>query len=209
MRSMSRPSIVSVIAGGFSFKEVAHRKVPGYKIVVNDSAVHLNCPFDEIVSMDRLWTENRWDQLQLLRTRSWLRRSAVQNVEYETESWAHVFDCDHKSVEFSDQLGILNGTSSGTCAINRAYQLKPYKLFLFGFDMCRDAKGNAYWYPPYPWVSEKGGSTSNGKYKTWASEFNNIAIAFAQAGCEVINVSRYSAITSFRKASAVELGFGK
>ena len=202
--SSKRAKIISVVGGGFSFREVDHGLVPGFVIAANDAGLCLQRQVDEIVSMDRLWTEHRWEALQGIRTPTHLRRSAVQNVEWESESWAHVFDCDHTSVEFSDDPNTLNGTSSGTCALNRAYQLRPRKLFLFGFDMCRDINGNPYWYAPYPWTKDTGG-TSNGKYNAWAAEFNRIALAFAQIECEVYNVSRHSKIMCFPRLTPAQL----
>lgn len=84
------------------------------------------------------------------------------------------------------------------CALNLAWQLRPQRLFLLGFDMNRDPDGRAYWYPPYPWSTPEG-STSDGKYKSWAKQFADIALAFIGAGVKVFNVSPSSAIDVFPK----------
>lgn len=205
-----KPDVVSVVGGGFSFREVAHDKVPGYVIAANDAAILLQRPVDEIVSMDRLWTEHRWLEMQERRVTAYLRRSALKNVVWEGEEWVRQFECDNESVVFEpDDAGRLNGTNSGTCAINRAYQHRPRRMFLFGFDMCRAPDGNAYWYAPYPWAAKTKGNTKAGTYQTWAAEFNRIALQFAEIGCEVINVSAHSKITAFQKFSPTQLGMGK
>jgi len=201
---------ISVIGAGWSFKEVDHKKVPGFVIACNDAGLKLRRPVQEIVSMDRLWTEHRWQDLQALAIRSWLRRSAVQNIDWMGEDWVHIFDCDHTSVEFSRSPERLNGTNTGTCAINLAYifclnTVGRMEVFLFGFDMCRGPNGSPYWYDPYPWAAKNGG-TSNGKYLGWAAEFEQIALTLAAQRINVVNVSEHSKITAFPKISPKELG---
>lgn len=192
---------VSVIGGGWSVKSVDLDSIPGTIIAVNDSAFH--APYcDLIVSMDRLWTEYRWNDLRKRGAVSYLRRSAVQNLDTKFP-WCHIFDCDHTKVEFSDYDRVLNGTSSGMCALNLAYILRPKTVYLFGFDMCRGPNGQAYWYPPYPWT--RTGGTSNGKYADWAKQFARPAKLFENAGIEVLNVSPGSAITAFPKIAPQEL----
>lgn len=198
--------VVSVVGGGWSFRMVDHAKVPGFIIGINDAGTRLRKRPNVIVSMDRLWTENRWDQLRDLHIRTYLRRSAVQNIRgVHLAKWVRLFDCDHKSVDFTEDPTVLNGTNSGTCGLALAYILRPVELYLFGFDMCRAPNGEPYWYPPYAWASEKGG-TSNGKYDTWAAEFNRIAIKFAEINCRVFNVSTASKIMCWPKISPQELG---
>ncbi len=199
---------MTIVGGGWSVQNVAIDHLAGLVIAVNDSALHLP-RWDYAVSMDRLWTEARWptmlDKLAVDPKRElWLRRSAVQNIpEAENLAAVHVFDCDHKSSKFSRELETLNGTNSGACALNLAYLYKPTRLFLLGFDMNRDRRGMAYWYPPYPWTSAKGG-TSNGKYSDWAREFYLAASEFLRAGVKVFNVSPASAIDAFDKITPAE-----
>lgn len=204
----TRPDVISVVGGGWSFRYVDHAKVPGMVIGCNDAGLLLQRSVQHTVSMDRLWTENRWEQLCALKQRTWLRRSAVQNIDWMAEDWVRVFDCDHKVVDFSEEPARLNGTSTGTCALNLAHLLRPREVWLFGFDMCRSPSGEPYWYPPYPWTQSSGG-TSNGKYHAWAAEFNTIALAFAQISCRVINVSEHSKIQCFTKMSPKQLGWEK
>jgi hypothetical protein len=87
--------------------------------------------------------------------------------------------------------------------LNLAWQMQPSCVYLLGFDMCRDAKGRASWHPPYPWTAPTG-ATSNGKYRTWAKQFEQAARRFRSIGCDVWNVSPASAITAFPKMTAAE-----
>lgn len=204
-RSISQ---VSVIAGGWSFREVPHRRVPGYTIAVNDSAIHLKLTPNEIVSMDRLWTEHRWEWLRQHRILTHVRRSCVKNIltpVRKEECWLNIFECDHESVVFSDDEygplaftpypGRLNGTNSGTCALHRAWLLRPTELFLFGFDMQPGPHGEQHWHPPYPWANEW--NTTKKKFRAWAQEFDIVADAFAAIGTKVFNVSQRSQIGVF------------
>lgn len=190
-----KPDTVTIIASGPSAAALDLARAPGYVIGVNDSG--LQSPrVDAIVSMDRLWTEHRWDEIVRRCGPTWLRRSAVQNVKDRWDG-LHVFECDHKSSIPSSVPGWLNGTNSGACAVNLAYQLKPRRVFLIGFDMGR-AGARAYWHAAYSWAHPQGGTT-NGKYAEWAKQFRQAARAFDVAGIRVLNVNPKSAIDAFPK----------
>jgi hypothetical protein len=193
-------SDLSIVSGGWSVADVDLSKLVGFVIAVNDSGVLVpRC--DAIVSMDRLWTEHRWSKLFEMGRSTWLRRSAIQNIppiDRTMATWLNVFECDHESSVFSDDPTRLNGTNSGACALNLAYLLKPRRLFLLGFDMNRSPKGRPYWYEPYPWANQNGG-TGNKRYKEWASQFEQAAASFRSVGTEVFNVSPRSAIDVFQK----------
>lgn len=100
--------------------------------------------------------------------------------------------------------GYLNGSNSGTCALNLAYQIASAggkRVFLLGFDMKRGDKPThiAYWYPPYAWNTY--GSAKDGKLREWAREFEDISKQFELNQIEVFNVNHRSAIESFPQIS--------
>lgn len=194
---------ISVVAGGWSMTQVDLARIPGRIIAVNDAAVHL--PYsDEIVSMDRLWTEHRWSFIKQARKQTFLRKNAVQNLNLMgTQDFVTVFNCDHESNQFTTQHGFLNGPNSGYCALNRAYNLTPRALFLFGFDMRKGPANEPYWYPAYPWA--QNGGTKDGKYRQWTRDFEVAAAYFAGIGCKVINVNTRSLITSFEMKTPMQL----
>lgn len=202
------PVDVTIIGGGWSVLNLPLDCLCGRVIAVNDSAIHAP-RWDVAVSMDRLWTEHRLNEVIIRsaevepRREIWLRRSAVQNLKVDGWPWVHVFECDHETNIFSTKRGTLNGTNSGACAMNLAWQMRPARLFLLGFDMCRGPNGRAYWYPPYTWGNEAGG-TSNGKYAKWANQFKAARSAFQRIGCKVFNVSPASAIEDFPKMTPAQ-----
>jgi hypothetical protein len=221
--ALVRGGDVTVVGGGWSVANVAVDQLAGRVIAVNDSAVHLR-RWDFAVSMDRLWAENRlervvkiaWD-LELrdgsmlarasVAPKLWIRENALQNLP-KLVGTVTPFRCDHETDEFAlDQaragVARLNGRSSGTCALNLAWHLRPSRLFLLGFDMNRSPSGDPYWYPPYPW-STPAGSTTNGKYQAWAKGFDTIRDHFHGIGCPVFNVSPQSAIATFQKITPTE-----
>lgn len=186
---------VSIIGGGWSARELDLSRLPGTIIAVNDSAIYARC--DLVLSMDRPWTEYRWPELVKRGMPAWIRRAALQNIK-ESWPWLHRFECDDTSVELSETPGFLNGTNSGFCALNLAYQMRPLRIYLVGFDMVRGSKGEVYWFKPYPWA-KPGGATSNETYAKWSRQFGSAAKKCKAAGIEVFNVSRTSAIGAFTR----------
>lgn len=191
------PEIISVVAGGWSVSQVDRELIPGTIIAINDSAIHLP-RFDIVVSMDRLWTEYRYPRLRELRKPARIRRAALQKIPHKWP-WLGSFECDHTSTQFSDQPGVLNGTNSGLCGFNLAFQMRPKQILLFGFDMKRGPNGEAYWYPPYPWSPK--GATKDGKYATWSRQFASAKRSCDRASIEVVIVGD-SAIDVFTKLPA-------
>lgn len=175
--------------------------LPGFVIGVNDSAVRARC--DTCVSMDRLWTEWRWPDLVKIGRRAHIRDAALKNVTARPE-WLRPFTCDYKTTVFSDFVNVLNGTNSGACALNLAWQKFPRRVYLFGFDMNRSPNGAAYWFPHYPWTQPQG-ATKKGKYDEWAGQMEQIAEQFRAINAEVLNVSATSSIEAFRKITPADL----
>lgn len=199
---------ITIIGGGWSVLNLALDVLCGRVIAVNDAAIHAP-RWDIAVSMDRLWTEHRINELIIRSTETeprreiWLRRSAVQNLNVSGWPWVHVFECDFQTARFSTKPRTLNGTNSGGCALNLAWKLRPRRVFLLGFDMCRSKDGRAYWYPPYSWAHPNGG-TGDKTYGAWAREFRTMQSAFNRIGCEVFNVSPASAIDAFPKITPAQ-----
>jgi len=185
--------LISIVGGGPSVGRVDPNKIPGLVIGVNSAIEYARC--DIVVSMDRLWVEHNWELLRTSRLRSYLRRSALKNCRGSWEGLTS-FECDYNTEKFSDDSSQLNGFNSGFCALNLAYQLRPKRIYLFGFDMKR-REGKVYWYPPYSWRPH--GATTSGSYKRWAERFNKAASQFKAVGIEVVNGCSDSAITAFKR----------
>lgn len=196
MSPLERASTVTVLAGGWSAAAIDKTRLPGKVIGVNDSAIHASCAI--AVTMDRLWTEHRWDALCEIRRPTFVRRGCARHTT-DRPNWLAEFECDHTSNRFSDRIGTLNGTNSGMCALNLAYQMRPRDVYLLGFDMGRGPNGETYWFPSYPWARPEGG-TSDRRYAEWAKQFGPAALAFAGIGANVFVVGP-SAIDVFLRMS--------
>jgi len=189
---MFRADVISIVAGGSSVRHLDLSRLPGTVIGVNDSFVHAEC--DICVSMDRLWTENRWAALVDETKPTYLRDVAVKNIGDRPE-WLNLFTCDVTKHDLTEDWGSVHGDNSAFCALNLAYLARPKKIFLFGFDM-----SGGYWYPTYSWQANKG----DGRFRAWAKEFGTGARQCIKAGIEVLNVSQVSQITAFKKISQEE-----
>lgn len=199
---------LAVIAGGWSvscynLRELNDR-VP--LIAVNDAALYTRCHY--ALTMDRLWIESRYRMLNVLGVPNiWVRKGVCKHIMPDP-SWVQFVHDGEQQLTMTTALQHLNGSNSGTCALNLAFQLRPERVFLLGFDMQRGPDGDAHWYPPYPWAP--AGATKRGTYETWAAEFDAIAKQFVNAGIEVLNVTHRSLITSFPKISFLDfLGMSK
>lgn len=191
---MRRPDEVTIVAGGWSFRKVEdHSALRGTLVAVNDAAIHLRRPPDVIVSMDRLWAEHRWPQIRDMDADIWLREAAAKNIDHASYPRVHIFKCDNTTCAPSPLAHVLNGSNSGACALNLVYRWFPRRVWLYGFDMGRDEKGRAYWYPPYPWARPSG-QTGEGKYRTWAEQLSVLATAFRASGIEIVQVGPSSTL---------------
>lgn len=194
---------VTVLAGGWSASKVDLRKLPGTVIAVNDAAYYAP-RWDICVSMDRLWAENRWALIERSTTRAiFLRRSTMKNVDPRELKHVHLFENDHKATVLSDERGTLHGTNSGFCALNLAYQMRPQKLFLVGFDMALGPRGERHWFPNYPWKG--GGGSGAGKLAEWSRQFDTAAIQLERVGISVAICSSSSPIKRWPRIDPASL----
>lgn len=177
---MNKHDEISILAGGWSASRYDLGHLSGLVVGVNDSVLHVRC--GAAVSMDRLWTENRWSDLQQRGIPAWIRRAALVNIQHRP-AWLTSFECDHTSSLMSDDPGILNGTNSGLCAVNLAYQMRPRLIRLYGMDLKRGPKGERHWYPPYPWNPNKG--TGDNTFAKWRQDLNRAIAQCKAAGIRV------------------------
>ena len=195
---------IIIIAGGPSVGTMpCHELVNyGHVIGVNESSVLLPC--HEAISMDRLWMEARYEKLQWAEIPVWFRKCAWK----VDANWCHLnlFDGNVHVTGLSDVNGQLFGKNSGMCAINLAYQRRPRRIFLFGFDMRASSKQH-YFYNINQLIDDKKKITnrdikinqSDSKYKEWLPAFVPISQQLNSAEIKVYNVCPDSAINVFEK----------
>lgn len=193
---------ITVLAGGWSASQLDLRRLPGFVIAVNDAAIYAP-RVDAVVSMDRLWTERRFGSISRFGRPVWLRRSTMKNVKADGLEHVHLFDCDHTSTTLTDEPGCLNGTHSGFCALNLAYQMRPAELYLVGFDMKRGPKNEAHWFPQYPWV--EGHATGDKRLAEWGAQFDIAARQLRAVGISTWLCGSSSAVHAFGRISRADL----
>lgn len=191
---------IVVIGGGWSvgqydMKALCTRLNRSVSIGVNDAALLVpDC--DYALSMDRLWTEGRWPQVQDLfaHDQVYIRKGVVKN--FVLPPGVNQFEHINDGFTLASEPDKLNGSNSGTCAINLAWQWARRdnfaKVFLLGFDMQSGPNGEHHWYPNYPW--RPNGATKKGNFNQWAREFWAINEKFKTFGITLINVNHRSAI---------------
>lgn len=198
-----------VIAGGWSVSRTTVHDLHelGEVIGVNDAALWWVPKVDVAVTMDRLWFEHRWPLLKQRQVREvYVRTKCDCNVQRgDDDYWKTFTHWDRPGL--TAESGVLHGANSGICAINLAYQRmgEGDKLFLFGFDMCKGPKGEAYWYPPYPWQREPTAHSKPGYYRDWAKEFDAIAESLTRRGIKTYSVNRHTVLKQFPIVNVKEM----
>lgn len=190
-----------VLAGGASVMEYNIRDIEqrGYLVAVNDSAIYTKC--DVAFTMDRLWLEGRQLLLKTLGPPTVMYREGTPKNFTPPKQWVSYRHDEGYPTKMTVDPEKLNGSNSGTCALNLVYKLKPRRMFMFGFDMQRGPGGEKHWYPNYPWAVDDAAGTKKGTYRDWTEEFTAIAAQFVKAGISVFNVNHRSAITAFPRIS--------
>lgn len=188
---------IIIIGGGASAAECQpeglHRY--GHVIGVNDSGIRVRC--HSIVSMDRLWMEHNYEACRSLPVQTYFRRCAWR---LKGKDWPRLslFDCKTDTAYMSEFPGNLDGDNSGACALNLAYQMRPKRIFLFGFDMQNKPASKYYWYEPYKWVDINKGR-SDKKLNQWIGAFTYKKKQLDNRKISVFNVNTKSAIDAFEK----------
>lgn len=199
-------SSVILLASGPSVREYNLRDLDqrGNLIALNGAALYVKPA--AALTMDRLVAEFCCPLWKIQGVPSvWIRKGITQNFDPATLSRYMQFEHDGDDpTHMTPFHGRLNGSNSGTCALNLAFQVKPERVFLLGYDMQRGELplNLPYWHPPYAWNT--AGAAKNGKLAEWAREFDIIAQQFKKAGIEVFNVNHRSLIESFTKISYKE-----
>jgi hypothetical protein len=104
-------------------------------------------------------------------------------------------ECDTKGVGLCKALGKINGGNNGGFqAINLAYHFGATKILLLGYDM-----GGRHWHGDHP--QEISGPAHSADYALYASAFPAQALDLAAAGVEVVNCSRKTTLTCFRRST--------
>lgn len=86
------------------------------------------------------------------------------------------------------------GANSGYQAINLAYLQGATRIILLGYNMEKTG-GKNHWFGDHP----KG--LTNGHYDSFVPRFDKLAEDLAAKGVEVVNCSRHTRLTQFKRAT--------
>lgn len=89
---------------------------------------------------------------------------------------------------------IHHGSNSGNQAIGLAYQFGARKIILLGYDI-QHSGGRSHWHGDHPAPLRNGGAFAH-----WRQKFAILARDAAQVGLDIVNCSRMTSLTCFRRA---------
>lgn len=102
-----------------------------------------------------------------------------------------------------DPMHMHSGGNTGFQLINLAVLMGVARIVLLGYDM-RLVSGKDHWFGNHP--PEVNATTPNpGKYQKWAPHFGTMRPQLKEAGVEVINCTKDSAIKAFPYRSLTEV----
>ena len=92
----------------------------------------------------------------------------------------------------TDPTGLRHGLNSGYRALNVAYHFGAKRIILLGYDMARGEgkERKEHWHGDHPW-------NSRSPYEQFRRYFATIADPLKEAGVEVLNCSRRTALECF------------
>jgi hypothetical protein len=98
-----------------------------------------------------------------------------------------------------DPTGLRTGSNSGYQAINLAVHFGAIKILLLGYDMGHAPGSRSHFFGDHP-----SPLSNRSPYATFIALFAQMVAPLAALGVEVINCSRATALTCFRRASLAE-----
>lgn len=107
----------------------------------------------------------------------------------------HLVEIDPKdhALRFESTGRLGSGGNSGFQALGIAIQAGARRIVLAGFDM--NDRTDAHWYGRNVWFGANNPTEQN--YRTWLQAYAAAAPRIAERGIEVVNVSRWTALTAF------------
>lgn len=153
---------------------------------------------DYLYACDRQWWDIHLAEVRKVFTgklyTQWHDSEGKDRAWAESEGITAIQGCHAKGLG-SDLLHF--NSNSGAQAINLAYLLGATRIILLGYDM--GATGNTHWFGDHP----KG--LRNGKYEQYVETFTRLAEDLKRAGVEVINCTRQTALTQFRRSTITDI----
>jgi hypothetical protein len=106
----------------------------------------------------------------------------------------------HRGVRGLASDGLCTGLNSGYQAINLAVLLGAKTIVLLGYDMQSDPDGKVHWFGKH-----KSGLNNASNYPMFARQYQYLVEPLKAHGVDVVNCSRRTALTWFKRASLEDL----
>ena len=99
-----------------------------------------------------------------------------------------------------DPSGLKTGNNSGYQAINLAVHFGAARIVLLGYD-CQRTRGEDHFFGPHVKMNQ----TTDSRFLEWRAHFATLVRPLAEAGVEIINATRETALTCFPRCSLERL----
>lgn len=191
-----------IIASGPSLTQEDVNAIKGQKvIVINDN--YLIAPWsDYMYACDPhwwMWHKER-PELKTFKGQKWTQRESWEASEKEAVEKHHELNWIDSKCEMglsTDPAFIHQGSNSGIQAINLAYHFGARRIVLLGFDM-QPTNGKAHWFGEHP-------NKSHPKFNSLMKFYEHVADQAPTLGLEIINATRETALTCFKRQSLSSL----
>ena len=190
-----------VIASGPSLtaQDVAYASDRARCVCVNDNWIKVRQP-EVVYASDLEWWRYYADAMRHLR-QLWPDVALVTGCPTATSEFDLTLIRGHQGAGIDSRPGHLKwNNNSGMAAINVAYHCGARRILLLGLDCELGPQGQKHWFGDHP-----GRLNKNSPLKGFAKQAHQIQKDADKLGVEIINCSRRTAITAFRRALITEV----
>lgn len=187
-------STIVLLGGGLSLtaEDVDHCRGRARVIAINDG--HRLAPWaDVLYAADEKW----WRHYEGVPTFTGLRYSLQRGAGDWGVTVLH--NTGPHGLELNP-TGLRTGMNSGYQAMNLAVHLGASRVVLLGYDMQRQDGRPSHWFGEHPAAIQ-----SSAPYESFLACFDFIVEPLKRLGVEVVNCSRRTALTCFRRAPLSEV----
>jgi hypothetical protein len=192
-------SLVVCLATGPSLTQADVEACRGHHVIVVNDAYRLAPWADILYACDAKWWS--WK----VNRSAWAFPGLKYSIQAESKRWCkdvHVLQMTGNDGLELQPTGLRTGRNSGYQAINLAVHLGARRILLLGYDMGLGPKNEPHFQTP-EWNGQHPES-HHSPYVIFKRKFETIVEPLKQAGVEVINCSRRSALTAFPRMTLEE-----
>lgn len=191
-----------IIASGPSLTKQDVDSLKGQKVIaINDN--YLLAPWaDYMYACDPIWWmwHKEREELKAFKGQKWTQRESWEPSEKTEVERLHKLNWVDSKCEMglsTDPAYIHQGSNSGIQAINLAYHFGARSIVLLGFDM-QETNGKAHWFGEHP-------NNSHPKFSNLMKFYKHVADQAPALGLEIINATRETALTCFKREKLADI----